>query len=65
MVASGTGITILPSTAIQNLSNKLLIIKPLKTPIPERIVAMAWRKNFPQTEIMDNLKKILSKITLE
>ncbi len=62
MVASGTGITILPSTSVNSQVNKLITIKPLTAPIPERIVVMAWRKSFSQIEIINNLKSILSSL---
>jgi len=56
MVASGMGITILPSTATQvKHYSKILCVKPFKTKIPKRTVALAWRVSFPRTKAIDAL----------
>lgn len=51
MVASGTGITVLPCTSIDKENHSsLLLLKPFKPPVPEREVALVWRKNFTRIE---------------
>lgn len=65
MVASGAGITVLPYSSVLNQNTDLLCIKPLKAPIPNRIVAMAWRKTFPQPQLIEKIKTLLTKIPLE
>jgi LysR family hydrogen peroxide-inducible transcriptional activator len=65
MVASGMGITILPSTATQvkHYSNSLCA-KPFNTKIPKRTVALAWRVSFPRTKAIDKLIQALDKAKL-
>ena len=43
MVASGTGITLLPLLALEE--HPLTINKPFADPIPERIIGILWRKD--------------------
>ncbi len=56
MVASGVGVTVLPSTSI-NVSEKqgLLRYIPFTRPIPDRSVVMAWRKRYPRVRVIDIL----------
>jgi LysR family hydrogen peroxide-inducible transcriptional activator len=57
MVASGMGITILPDTAIDlnHASWDLLTTRPLKTKESRRRVALAWRKSFPRSQVINLL----------
>lgn len=56
MVASGLGITILPSTATQMQFYKThLCIKPFKGKPPTRIVALAWRMSFTRPKAIQVL----------
>ena len=56
MVASGTGITVLPSSSKKNaLQNSLLHMVPFSQPIPQRRVALAWRKSFTRIEAINLL----------
>lgn len=65
MVASGMGITILPSTATQvKHYSKTLCAKPFNPPVPKRTVALAWRASFPRTKAIDALIKALDKAKL-
>ncbi len=63
MVAAGTGITVLPCTSMLNspLNQELITIKPFTDPKPGRIVALAWRKNYPRQEailkIVENIRR--------
>jgi LysR family transcriptional regulator, hydrogen peroxide-inducible genes activator len=61
MVASGMGITILPSTATQITQYaRTLCVKPFSTPVPKRTVALAWRASFPRTLAIDALIEALA-----
>lgn len=61
MVAAGMGITILPSTATQiKHYDKLLCVRPFKTNIPQRTIALAWRSSFPRTKAIDVLIQSIS-----
>ncbi|OGT38754.1 MAG: LysR family transcriptional regulator [Gammaproteobacteria bacterium RIFCSPHIGHO2_12_FULL_37_14] len=54
MVASGMGITILPSTATQiKHYQHLLTIRPFQHKNIERTIALAWRASFPRTKAID------------
>lgn len=54
MVASGAGITILPSSATAiKFYNSILCTKPFKTNTPQRTIALAWRAHFPRTKAID------------
>ena len=65
MVASGLGITILPSTATQvKHYSKSLCARPFNTKIPKRTVALAWRVSFPRTKAIDKLIQALDKAKL-
>lgn len=50
MVASGVGLTVLPSTAAEarTLENKLTCSRPFAAPEPHRAIALAWRRSFPR-----------------
>lgn len=65
MVASGMGITILPSTAtaVKDYS-QILCVRPFDSDAPKRIVALAWRVSFPRTQAIDVLIKALAKAKL-
>jgi LysR family hydrogen peroxide-inducible transcriptional activator len=57
MVATGMGVTVLPQTSINNYpaARDLLSTRPFGKPIPQRRVALAWRKSFPRTRAIDLL----------
>ena len=59
MVASGSGITVLPSSAADSLprSQPLLAVKPFAQPEPRRRVALAWRASFPRPQAVDVLRQ--------
>lgn len=58
MVASGLGITILPSSAAENslYSSDVLVTRPFVEPSPSRTVALAWRASFPRHKAIDALR---------
>lgn len=59
MVASGVGITVLPSTAAEAplLDRRLLAIRPLSPGTPTRRVALAWRRSFPRRRAIETLRQ--------
>ncbi len=58
MVATGLGVTVLPSSAADPLqeSQKLVAIRPFAAPEPNRRVAIAWRVTYPRTKVIDLLR---------
>ena len=58
MVASGVGVTVLPSTAAEApvLDRRLLAVRPLSPGMPSRRVALAWRKSFPRRRALEALR---------
>jgi len=61
MVASGVGITVLPSTSVGPADgpNELIRIRPFTKPSPERRVALAWRKSYPRPQAIDALRQAI------
>ena len=58
MVASGVGVTVLPSTSINpSEKNGLLRYIPFTRPAPDRRVVLAWRKSYPRTGAVDILRQ--------
>lgn len=58
MVASGVGITVLPSTSIHPGEKQgLLRYIPFSRPVPDRRVVLAWRKNFPRRRAIELLRQ--------
>ncbi len=57
MVASGVGLTVLPSSAADGLerTNPLLAVKPFAEPAPSRRMLLAWRASFPRLQAIDAL----------
>ncbi|MCB1908509.1 MAG: hydrogen peroxide-inducible genes activator [Rhodocyclaceae bacterium] len=55
MVATGVGVTILPSSAADELPghNSLLAVRPFAEPEPARKVALAWRVTYPRGGAID------------
>lgn len=61
MVASGFGITVLPSSATAiKYYNNILCVKPFKTNTPQRTIALAWRTGFPRTKAIDVIIQSIS-----
>ena len=60
MVASGAGITVLPSTSVGGKHHdKMLAIRPLIKPAASRRVALAWRKSYPRPEAVAVLRQVI------
>ncbi len=58
MVASGVGITVLPSSSVVpgNGADGLIRMRPFAKPVPVRRVALAWRKSFPRPQAIEALR---------
>lgn len=61
MVASGAGITILPSTACipTREENRMLVFKSFAEPVPVRRMALAWRKSFPRPQAVELVRQAI------
>lgn len=55
MVGSGAGVTVLPCTSAANGDNLqgLLEFRPFTEPVPYRDIAIAYRKTYPRTRVID------------
>ena len=53
MVASGLGITVMPCSAVtaKHQSKRLAVLEFMK-PVPERRIALAWRKGFTRPAVI-------------
>jgi len=58
MVATGLGVTVLPSSAADEmtLQNQLVAVRPFAEPQPMRRVALAWRVTYPRSGAIDILR---------
>ncbi|HEY9381611.1 MAG TPA: LysR substrate-binding domain-containing protein [Burkholderiales bacterium] len=67
MVASGTGVTVLPSTAVPHNAkrDRLLAYIPFTKPVPDRRVVLAYRKTFPRLEAVEALREVVLGCNLE
>jgi len=62
MVASGVGVTVLPSTAVapgEGTGSDLIRVRPFTRPVPDRRVVLAWRKSFPRPEAIEVLRQAI------
>lgn len=66
MVASGIGITVLPSAAADPLveTNELLAVRRFRSPQPFRRIALAWRSTFPRQAAIDLLAQAIQACAL-
>ena len=65
MVASGTGITVLPSSSkLKSTNTPLIEMIPFTEPTPQRRVALAWRKGFTRPEAIEVLRQEILKCSL-
>ena len=58
MVATGLGVTVLPSSAADEMAaqNPLVAVRPFSQPEPSRRVAIAWRVTYPRSGAIDVLR---------
>jgi LysR family hydrogen peroxide-inducible transcriptional activator len=61
MVASGVGITVLPSAAAEGrtIDNRLTAVRPFTAPVPCRRVALAWRRSFPRPRAVEAVRQAI------
>ena len=61
MVATGTGITVLPCTSLlhRHSNRELVRIKPFAQPRPGRRVALAWRRHYPRSEAIQAIAEAI------
>ena len=61
MVASGVGLTVLPSTSIpgQVPRDSLLRYVPFTKPVPDRRVVLVYRKSFPRPAAIEALRQAI------
>ncbi len=61
MVAAGSGVTVLPSTAIreQDGLGRLVEYRPFAKPVPERDIALAWRNTYPKKQLVQLVSRII------
>ena len=61
MVAAGSGVTVLPSTAIreQDGLGSLVEYRPFAKPAPERDIALAWRNTYPKKQLAQLVSRII------
>lgn len=61
MVATGLGVTVLPSSAADELPahNPLIAVRPFAEPEPSRRVALAWRVTYPRSGAIDVLRSAI------
>ena len=65
MVASGLGVSVLPTSALtQRYASKLLKIVPFSTPVPSRKVALAWRESFDRPAAVEALNEAIRQVKL-
>src|SRR5690349_3717079 len=65
MVASGLGVSVLPSTALTpRYSSKLLKVVPFSTPVPSRKVALAWRASFDRPLAVETLAAAIRSVKM-
>lgn len=61
MVAAGSGVTVLPSTATRGhdgLGN-LVEYRPFAKPVPERDIALAWRNSYPRRQLVQLISQMV------
>jgi len=65
MVAAGLGITVVPASSVNtNLDNDLLRYVSFRTPVPDRRIALVWRKRFPRAQAIAALAHALRQCEL-
>ncbi|MBM3390673.1 MAG: LysR family transcriptional regulator [Betaproteobacteria bacterium] len=61
MVASGVGVTVMPATAVDDISPKdpLLRVRPFREPHPTRRVGLVWRASYPRQQAVEVVRRAL------
>ncbi|MBI1890952.1 MAG: hydrogen peroxide-inducible genes activator [Burkholderiales bacterium] len=66
MVASGIGITVLPSSSVPDMhaTDGMLRYVPFAEPVPSRRVVIAWRKSFTRQAALEAVRQAILSCTL-
>lgn len=64
MVASGMGISVLPSSALADNDHLLFSIIPFEQPVPNRRIVLASRRNFVRPQALEALRQAILKSQL-
>ncbi|MBN2646844.1 MAG: LysR family transcriptional regulator [Thiotrichales bacterium] len=65
MVASGAGISIFPCTSLSKRDENLFQIRELiQKDQANRTIALAWRKTFPRTQVLEVFRRVIKDINL-
>ena len=66
MVATGLGVTVLPSSAADDMTMQtpLVAVRPFSDPEPSRRVALAWRVTYPRSGAIDILRAAIMESAL-
>jgi len=65
MVASGLGVSVLPTSALTpRYASKLLKVVPFATPVPSRKVALAWRASFDRPLAVETLAAAIRSVKM-
>lgn len=64
MVASGMGISVLPSSALTDNDHLLFSIIPFEQPVPNRRIVLASRRNFVRPQALEALRQAILKSQL-
>ena len=61
MVASGVGVTVMPASAVDDISPKdpLLRVRPFQEPVPTRRVGLVWRASYPRHQAVEVVRRAL------
>lgn len=61
MVASGVGVTVMPASAVEDISPRdaLLRVRPFRAPHPTRRIALVWRASFPRGQAAELVRRAL------
>jgi LysR family hydrogen peroxide-inducible transcriptional activator len=59
MVASGAGVTVMPSTAAAAHGSRSALVRylPFSRPVPDRRIVLAWRNSFTRTAAVEALRE--------
>ncbi|HET9963294.1 MAG TPA: hydrogen peroxide-inducible genes activator [Nitrospiraceae bacterium] len=65
MVASGLGITVMPASAVtaKHRNDRLAVVQFAK-PVPERRIALAWRKGFARPAVIEVIREAVKAVRI-
>ena len=66
MVASGLGVTVLPTSSVPEKPprDSLISYVPFSSPVPDRRVVLVWRKSFTRSAAIDTLRAAIAKVEM-